>query len=432
MNRILLSGWVVLWMGTLAYAAELHVGAGKAFDRPEKALAAAKPGDTITLHPLAGDKPYEGVALFVATPRLTIRSAGKDRIKLSGAGFDYSGEGHIPRAIIQFNPGADGCALEGVELFGAHNKSHNGAGVRINQASDVTVRNCDIHDNDMGIMSNGNGTPDAGKNQLIESSLIHANGSNEDPGYNHNLYLGGTSVRLIACEIFASTTGHNVKSRAHQTFILNCFIHDAANREIDLVDAKGDTNVPNSDAVLIGNIIAKDPKCAGNRAVIHFGQDGGKGRDGTIWLAHNTILTPFVAPVLTLSTPEANARLINNLVCNPGNPQNNQVLVDFTKPGAGAVTGSGNWLSAGFSPAVPASLRARHGEKGANPPFADLAKRDVRLTGDFPGVTDAGADLPQQLRDLVGEGLFEYHSPLSRTPRQNKGKPDIGAFERSP
>ena len=129
-----------------------------------------------------------------------------------------------PRAIIQFNKGADGCVLEGFELSGAHNESFNGAGVRINQANDVTIRDCAIHDNDMGIMSNGDGTDATGKNQLIESCLIYSNGNAKHSGYNHNLYLGGTSVRIVACEIHSSLTGHNLKSRAHLTIVLNCYI----------------------------------------------------------------------------------------------------------------------------------------------------------------------------------------------------------------
>jgi hypothetical protein len=49
--------------------------------------------------------------------------------------------------------------LEGFELNGAHNATHNGAAVRINQANGVTIRDCLIHHSDMGIMSNGDGTP---------------------------------------------------------------------------------------------------------------------------------------------------------------------------------------------------------------------------------------------------------------------------------
>jgi hypothetical protein len=106
--------------------------------------------------------------------------------------------------------------------------------VCINQANSIIVRDCVIHHNDMGIMSNGDGTPDTATDQRIEGCLIHSNGDPADPGFNHNLYLGGTSVTLIGCEVHSSLTGHNVKSRAHRTTVLASFIHDAANREFDL------------------------------------------------------------------------------------------------------------------------------------------------------------------------------------------------------
>ena len=38
-----------------------------------------------------------------------------------------------------------------------------------------------------------------------------------------------------------------------------------------------ETVPPESDAVLLGNIIVKAPHCTGNQDVIHFGSDGGSG-----------------------------------------------------------------------------------------------------------------------------------------------------------
>ncbi len=409
-------------------SADLQVGSGKPFARIEDALAAAKAGDTIVVFPLPKNQPYEKVALQIRTAKLTLRAADKDRVKLSGKGYDYSGAGKVPRAIVQFNAGADGCVLEGFELSDAHNQTHNGAGVRINQANDITVRRCDIHDNDMGIMSNGDGTDRTGREQLIESCRIHSNGSDKEPGFNHNLYLGGTSVRLIACEVFKSTTGHNVKSRAHQTFILNCHIHDAANREIDLVDS-ADTVPAHSDAVLVGNIIVKDFNCTGNRGVIHFGQDGKKEHDGTLWLAHNSIITPYITPVVTLSSPKASARLYNNLVHDGYERQHGQVLIDPGKAGADAVAGSHNYVSSGFAEQLPASIeKSIIGDPKERSPMATWDKGDFQLRKGSPAI-NSGRPLPEELTKLLGEKLFEYGVPLARSPRKDDGKPDIGAYE---
>ena len=179
--------------------------------------------------------------------------------------------------------------------------------MRINQANHVTVRNCSIHDNDMGIMSNGDGSLATAVDQRIEECRIYRNGDPAEPGHNHNLYLGGTSVTLRFCEIHHSLTGHNVKSRAHYTRVEYCYVHHSANREFDLVDA-AETARPQSDAVLLGNIIVKDPQCKGNRAVIHFGQDGGKEHNGTLYLAFNTIVTPFICAGRGTVHPEGEGR----------------------------------------------------------------------------------------------------------------------------
>lgn len=373
-----------LYLSASLGAATLQVGPGKQFPRIEDANAAARPGDVILVHPRADGRPYEQTAVYVRQERLTFRavpSAGSPWVTIDGSGFDYSGRGSTPRAIFQFNAGTDHCVLEGFELTGAHNGSHNGAGVRINQANHVTIRNCAIHGNDMGIMSNGDGSLQRGVNQRIEFCVIHHNGAPADPGYNHNLYLGGTSVTLHACEVHSSLTGHNVKSRAHFNRVEYCYIHDSANREFDLVDA-ADTARPNSHAVLLGNVIAKDPNCRGNRSVIHFGQDGGKEHDGTLHLRFNTVLTPFLAPVVELSAPGAKAELVGNLVWDGGRRQNGQKLV-AVRAGARLENASGqhNRLDGRFATLDGTSLAPATNEirRFDAPLFTDPAQHDYRL-----------------------------------------------------
>ena len=384
--------WIAVLLGTFSvalsalpgHAKTLEVGDGKPFDRIEKANAAAKPGDVILVYPLKNQRPYERTAVFVQQRSITFRAVpgtGKSRVQVSGKEFDFSGSGSTPRAIFQFNRGADGCTLEGFELSGAHNESHNGAGVRINQANRTAIRRCAIHNNDMGVMSNGDGTANAAAEQCLEYCEIHHNGDPAEPGQNHNLYLGGTSVTLSFCEIHSSLTGHNVKSRAHQIRVQYCFIHDSANRELDLVDSD-DTARPESHALLLGNIIVKNPQCAGNRSVMHFGQDGGKARDGTVFAYFNTVVTPFLSPVVELSAPQAKAELVGNLIASGGAKQRNQQIAAVR---AGAkienFTGEENWFSGDF--AVPGrsglTLQKNRFSPAKSDLFADPAKSDYRL-----------------------------------------------------
>jgi hypothetical protein len=428
-----------------ATAATLEVGPGKPWGRIEEANAKAKAGDLILVYPRRDGRPYEKTAVYVRQRDLTFRAVprkGGRWVTLSGKGFNHSGVGSTPRAIFQFNPGADGCVLEGFELTAAHNDSHNAAGVRINGANHVTVRNCSIHHNQMGIMSNGDGSLNRAIDQRIVYCQIHHNGDLSEPGYNHNLYLGGTSVTLRFCEVSASLTGHNVKSRAHDTRVEYCYVHHSANREFDLVDA-AETARPESHAVLLGNIIVKDPQCKGNRAVVHFGQDGGKEHDGTLYLVFNTLVTPFMSPVVELSAAKAKAQLLGNLVSDGGQRQNNQVLA-IARHGAALqnVKGSHNWLSGGFRGAGgtgldPATNLFRRADFS---PFVGPAKDDYHLTPrafEFAATRLSADEI--ELPSLPGVAKAEAERPLAwqyRHPADQEQRPTedgllVGAYARS-
>lgn len=391
----------------LAHAAPavLTVGPGKAYARIEAAYAAAQPGDTIEIS--ADPTAYAGTAVLVRKARL--RFVGVDaKVAIDGSGFNYSGAGSVPRAIFQIDPGADGVVIENLELRNAHNDSHNGAGVRINQARNATVRGCRIHANDMGIMSNGDGvSATSAENQLIESCAIYENGSLADPGYNHNLYLGGTSVTIQFCEIYGALTGHNLKSRAHFTRVQYNYIHDSANREMDLVDA-WDTDRPNSNALLLGNVIVKKPDTQGNRVVIHFGQDGGRNHDGTIQLVNNTIVTPYVSPVVLLSSGVSRASFVNNVIFNPA--QSQPSLAGLPSGGSPqSVSGDHNWMSRGYSldgTAIDSSTRYQGATVDADPGFVKPSMRDYFL---FASRARYAANQAPTFRD--GDGTVQPASP---------------------
>ena len=130
-------------------------------------------------------------------------------------------------------------------------------------------------------------------------------------------------------------------------------MHHSANREFDLVDA-AETARPQSDAVLLGNIIVKDPKCSGNHTTIHFGQDGGKPHNGTLYLAFNTVVTPFISPVVELSTAGAKARLLGNVVGTSimvGGTRQAGQKVAGVRGGAAMqnIGGESNWFCGDFS-----------------------------------------------------------------------------------
>jgi hypothetical protein len=442
LRRICLIGICLLLVPVDCLAGILEVGPGRKFQRIEHANKAARPGDTIVVYPKKSKKgilPYEKVAINVTKPRLTFIAARKKKdkpIPLSGKGFEYSGVGQIPRGIFQFQKGADHCTVNGFELSGATNKSYNGAGVRINQANYITIKSCDIHNNDMGIQSNGDGTLKAAVYQLIESCKVYNNGNKKDPGLNHNFYLGGTSAVIRFCEVYGSLTGHNIKSRAHYNRIEYSYIHHSSNREFDLVDGK-ETSEPNSHSVLIGNIIVKDPKCKGNKGVIHFGQDGGKAHNGTVTLIHNTILTPHLSSVLELSAAGASAELYNNIIDSAGSNQKRQTLIGVRKGAAQKnCKVAHNWLGMAFKNAKSSYGVAGNGFYKTSPIYKNPGKGDYRLGRPLKGLVNAGLALkkikvppvpggPKEKRALP----FSFQLPLSGKKRKVKGRPDLGAYE---
>jgi len=425
-SRRLYVALVAALLGTVvpspASADTLEVGESRRFSSLQEAVSHAQEGDVVLVFPHSDCTPYTNVALRVRTPRLTIRAAAAEGyVTLDGEGFDFSGVGGVPRAVVQFDPGADGCVLEGFELLHARNGSFNGAGVRINAANDVTVRRCRIAECDMGVMSGGSLAAGTGAGQLIEGCIITRNGTDRDPGYNHNLYLGGTSVIVRACEISWATTGHNVKSRAHSTRIEYNSIHDAAEREIDLVDEPGNTDAPGSDGVVVGNFIFKRTESGGNRGVIHFGKDGAADHTGVLALVHNTIRTPYTSPVVNLSAPGASLRFTNNLIHDGGAGQGGVLVSGLTEttdvhaaadPMARAV-GHGNRWPAAFT--APASIEA--GEPTAWRASLLDGSLGATSTAPIPGVKSSHSDAPAA---SDGEAkLLRYVSPGRTAPRDD-------------
>ena len=432
---------VLIFMSS-AGAATVEVGPGKRFAGIEQAYTEAKPGDVILVHPLKGGRAYRRVAVQVRKPRLTFRAArfeSGQRVKIDGAGYNYSGSGRVPRAIFQFNSEADDCVLEGFELTGASNKNSNGVGVRINQANQVTVRNCEIHHNDMGIMSNGDGSLESAMNQVIEHCVIHHNGNERHAGYNHNLYLGGTSVTLRFCDLHSPLTGQNVKSRAHYNRVEYSYIHHSANREFDLVNAR-ETSYPDSHTVLLGNIIAKDPRCPGNKGVIHFGAEGNGQHDGTLYLVHNTIVTPFITPVIDLSASKAKATLYGNLIHGTDRRQNNQVLASArNRASLSGLSATNNWIADTFASSLKnRTLRDQnHISKSPAGLFANPHQHDFRLTRPLP-IAHTGSSVEKPIKIPNSPGVkddgsdplvWQYKHPAAKQARTAQTERNYGASD---
>ncbi|MBA4388353.1 MAG: hypothetical protein C0404_10255 [Verrucomicrobia bacterium] len=434
-GRQWLSAAIAMVVCQFAQANVLTVGQGQTYSRIEDAYVAASAGDTILVYPQAGGAPYSKPALYVNKSNISF--IGQDPagglIVLDGTGYNYTGAGSVPRAMFQFNAGVDRGLVANFEIRNCTNDSFNGAAVRINQANNITVRNCDVHDCDMGFMSNGSASGGTATNQLIENCHVHSCGNLADPGYNHNFYMGGASVTIRGCNIHSSTTGHNVKSRAHLTIVEGSFIHDSANREMDLVDDIANTTISNSHALVRGCVIVKDPACAGNKAVIHFGQDGGNDHNGTIHIINSTIVTPFISPVVDLNAPNSGVNMLNTLVVDPTGVQGGKTLVSLSGGAqASNTTGRQLWLAYGLTvPPGGSFTNVTTGAYGYVPPFTNAVAGDYRLSSNIVQIVDAGVVVPDTGLpvELRGRPARTYTPAPASNMRLIEKRPDIGAFE---
>ncbi len=130
-----------LMLASLMLPNILEVGPGAKFSRIETAMSMAKSGDTIRVHAMPDN--YAGTAVRITIPNLRIVGVGTQPVKVVGRDFEYSGEGSVPRAIFQIEPGGEGSTILNFDLSGTHNKSFNGAGgayLRGEQLDDLGLR----------------------------------------------------------------------------------------------------------------------------------------------------------------------------------------------------------------------------------------------------------------------------------------------------
>lgn len=174
--------------------------------------------------------------------------------------------------------------------------------------------------------------------------------------------------------------------------------------------------------------------------MIHFGQDGGRDHDGTLYLVHNTIVTPFISPVVDLSSAKARAVLRGNILDDGGRTRNNQVLGDGRRGGASAkaVTGVDNWIAPGFAnrlentgvQAARNSVSRRSREHYVAPARHDYRLReawgDIVRAGRASGTLDLPATPGGQSEDRpLG---WQYAHPAGKAARRTSHPPDLGAM----
>ncbi len=356
----------------------LRVGPGEKLSSPSQAAAEARDGDTIEIR--AGS--YEGDAAVWTKDHLTIRGVGgRPHLKAGGA----AAEG---KAIWVIR-GKD-TTVENVEFSGATVSDGNGAGIR-GEAEGLIVRQCFFHDNQTGILV---GTNDG--DLLIESSEFANNGTGD--GQTHNIYIGGVrSFTLRDSYSHHTRTGHNLKSRARENFVLYNRLMDETTGS-----ASFEAEFPDGGVVyLIGNVIQKGPE-AQNAILFSYAAESMAYPVNEVYVVNNTFVNerPNGGVFVLLRNAPTVAKVVNNIFAGRGEPTR------------GAAVESHNLTS-------------------SRPRFVDPKGFDYRLKSGSPAI-DAGED-PGSVHGFRLVPALQPVSKTGATRRPAVGAIDLGAieFERS-
>ena len=246
-----------------ASAAILTVGKGRMYKNPTAAAAAAHRGDTIEIFPGT----YGGAVWYNSD--ITIVGMG------SGATITYN----VKMGKGLFDIEGDNVTIKNLTFTGAKTGAGNGSGIRAD-GTNLTVLNSRFTYNQDGILSGDN----ALSTITIKNSTFYHNGACVG-ACAHALYVGRIAQLDVENSVFSATQrGHDIKSRALDTVILNNHITDGTKGTSSyLIDiAKGGA------ITITGNTLEKGPHASNAVYAISIGEEGVAALQGPMLIANNT------------------------------------------------------------------------------------------------------------------------------------------------
>ncbi len=269
MTRSAILAAALLFSGFSAASAEtLRVGAEQEYKMPSQALARAHDGDTIAIEPGT----YFDCSL-VNQNNLTIEGTGPGVVMT-----DKTCRG---KAILITN--GNDITIRNLTLQRARVPDQNGAGIR-GQGGNLTVVNSRFLDNEDGILAAEKPTAAI---RVIGSEFVGNGKCSGRGGCAHGIYVGSVASLDVENSRFLDThAGHNIKSNAASTTVLNCEIEDGPNGT-----SSYQIDVPNGGTVRIeGNKLEKGPHAQNYATAIMIGEGGVTHPSDGLIIRNNTLI----------------------------------------------------------------------------------------------------------------------------------------------
>ncbi len=267
-----------LGAGAPLQAKTLTAGAGGDFKTPSAAIAAAHNGDTV--HILPGQ--YFDCAT-VGQNQLTIEGDGPASVMT-----DKTCGGKALLVVA----GSD-ITIRNLTLQRARVPDGNGAGIRA-EGGNLTIDGVHFINNQDGILAAD--SPDA-TIRITGSEFVHNGSCQNSGGCAHGVYVGALKLLHIDhTRLFDTREGHDIKSRALRTEIVDSTIEDGPDGTSSyLVD------VPNGGGLLIeGCTLEKGPNATNHSAAVLIGEEGVNQPTDEIVLRNNTFSNDMSAPTTLL------------------------------------------------------------------------------------------------------------------------------------
>jgi len=276
----------------------LYVGPAREIKTLRQAAKLARDHDLVLVDP---GEYRRDVAVWEQSGLLIRGNGGKVALMADGASAEDKGIFVFRRADA---------IVEDFEFRGSRSSDRNGAGIRLDVGSRLSVSRCAFEDNETGILTSNDGTSEL---HVTDSSFVR-NGT--DGGFSHNVYVGAIrKFTFSGCySARVKGEGHLLKSRARESVVAYSRLTGETS------SASYELEFPNGGrAVVLGCLIQQGPKSE-NSVIVSYGAEGYRWEQNEFLMSFSTVVNDgrWWGTFVRVSAGPAKAELLDNLMAGPG------------------------------------------------------------------------------------------------------------------